>query len=103
MLDKTTIPDGLGGIITQWVEGAPFSAAIVKDSSLDARVAEKSGVTEVYTITVKKGLQLKYHDVFKRLKDGTTYRVTSNIKDKETPVVSSFQIGQVIAERWELV
>lgn len=103
MMDKTTVSDGMGGIIRQWTEGAPFKAAIVKDSTLAARVAEREGVTEVYTVTVDKGIELDFHDVFKRVKDGAVFRVTSNIADRETPSVSSFQIGQVTAERWTLV
>lgn len=102
MMDKTTILDDMGGFTRRWVEGAPFKAAIVKDSSMAARVAEKEGVTELYTITVDKGITLEFHDAFKRVKDGATFRITSNIVDSETPYVSSFQIGQVTAERWNL-
>ena len=102
MMDKTTVSDGAGGFDTKWVEGASFNAAIVKDSTLAARVAEKSGVKEIYTITVDRGITLDYHDVFKRKKDGAIFRVTSNIVDSETPDRATFQIGQVTAERWEL-
>lgn len=102
MMDKTTSPDRMGGIIRNWSEGAPFRAAIVKDSTLAARVAEKEGVTELYTITVDKDIQLEYHDVFKRLSDGAIFRVTSNISDSQTPSRASFQIGQVTAEKWVL-
>lgn len=102
MVDKRTVPDGLGGFKPTWVDGAEFLAAIVKDSTLAARVAEKQGVTEVYTITVNRGLVLQYHDVFRRVSDGAVFRVTSNIEDSETPDVATFQIGQVTAERWEL-
>ena len=102
MIDKTTASDGMGGFIDVWVDGAPFKAAVVKDSTLAARVAEKEGITEVYTVTVPKGVKLSFHDVFKRLEDGAIFRVTSNITDKETPSVSTFQIGQVTAERWQL-
>lgn len=102
MLDKRTVPDGLGGFTYEWVEGATFNAAVIKDNTLAARVAEKQGVTELYTVTVDKGLPLQYHDVFRRLSDGYTFRVTSNVTDSETPSVATFQIGQVTAERWEL-
>lgn len=102
MLDKRTVSDGLGGFSYEWTEGAPFRAAIVKNTTLEARIAEKQGVTELYTVTVDKGLVLQYHDVFRRVSDGLTFRVTSNIRDSETPTVASFQIGQVTAERWEL-
>lgn len=102
MIDKRTVPDGLGGFRPTWVDGAEFQAAIVKDSTLAARVAEKQGITEIYTITVNRGLVLQYHDVFRRVSDGAVFRVTSNISDSETPDVATFQIGQVTAERWEL-
>lgn len=102
MIDRRTVDDGLGGFEYKWVEGATFSAAIVKDSTLAARVAEKQGVTEVYTVTVRKGVTLQFHDVFKRLSDNATFRVTSNIVDSESPDVATFEIGQVTAERWEL-
>lgn len=102
MVDRRTVPDGLGGFVHTWIEGAGFQAAIVKDNTLAARVAEKQGVTEVYTVTVNRGITLQYHDVFRRVSDGTVFRVTSNVKDSETPDVSTFQIGQVTAERWEL-
>jgi len=102
MLDKRTVPDGLGGFVIEWQEGAPFMAAVIKDNTLAARVAEKQGVSEVYTVTIDKGLALQYHDVFRRLSDGLTFRVTSNVRDSETPFVATFQIGQVTAERWDL-
>ena len=102
MQDRRTVADGLGGFTYEWTNGAEFSAAIVKNNTLDARIAEKQGVTELYTVTVGKGVSLEYHDVFKRLRDGAIFRVTSNITDSETPARATFQIGQVTAERWEL-
>lgn len=100
LLDKRSVPDGLGGFSYEWTEGARFSAAIVKDNTLSARVAEKDGVTEVYTVTVHKGSTLQFHDVFRRLIDGVVFRVTSDVRDSETPARASFHIGQVSAERW---
>lgn len=100
MLDKRSAPDGLGGFTTKWTDGATFKAAVVKNNTLDATVAEKQGVTEVYKVTVPKGTPLAFHDVFRRNSDGTTFRVTSNIKDSESPKVATFAIGQVSAERW---
>lgn len=102
MIDKHTVPDGQGGTISAWVDGAEFDAAIVKDNSIEARVAEKQGVTEVYTVTVNKNVQLDYHDVFRREEDGAVFRVTSNIDDSKTPKVATFQFGQVTAEKWVL-
>ena len=44
MLDRRTAPDGYGGIITTWTDGAVFNAAIVFDSSIEARTAAVQGV-----------------------------------------------------------
>lgn len=102
IMDKTKAADGIGGFINTWTEGVHFDAAIVKDNTLEATVAEHEGVTELYTVTVDKTLALDFHDVFKRLSDGAIFRVTSNITDSKTPTVATFSFGQVTAERWEL-
>lgn len=102
MIDKTTVSDGQGGITTAWVDGAKFDAAIIKDNSMQARTAEKQGVTELYTVTVNKNVQLDFHDVFRRNEDNAVFRVTSNATDSRTPNAATFQFGQVSAERWSL-
>lgn len=102
MIDRRSVPDSMGGYTKEWVNGATFEAAINKDNTLAARVAEKQGVTEVYTVTTYKGVTLEFHDVFRRASDGLTYRVTSNSKDSETPPRATFQLAQVNAERWDL-
>lgn len=102
MLDKQTESDGFGGFETVYKDGAPFRAAIVKEKTLAAKVAEKQGVTEIYTVTTDKGTHLSAFDVFCRVADGTTFRVRSNAKDSETPEMASFSFEQVSAERWEL-
>ena len=100
MVDRTTQPDGEGGIITTWVEGAAFNAAITFDNSIEAKAAAVQGVTSLYTVTVPKRVKLEYHDVFKRLSDGKIFRVTSDGDDKITPERASFQFAQVSAEEW---
>ena len=102
MMDKTRVPDGLGGNKTAYKPGAPFVAAIVKEKSLQARVAEKEGVTSVYTITTPEGVGLEYHDVFRRDSDGATFRATSDHKDSTPPERTTFGFEQVSAERWEI-
>ena len=69
MLDKTTAADGYGGYTTVWNEGAVFKAVITFDTSMQARTAEKAGVSSLYTVTTSRALTLEYHDVFKRLTD----------------------------------
>ena len=102
MIDRTTQPDGEGGTVTNWIEGAAFNAAITFDNSIEAKSAAVQGVTSLYTVTVPKRVKLEYHDVFKRLSDGKIFRVTSDGDDKITPERASFQFAQVSAEEWAL-
>lgn len=102
MIDRITAPDGYGGFTPRWVDGAGFSAAIVLDSSMQARIAAVQGVTGLYTITTGKQINLQYHDVFRRVSDGKIFRVTSDGDDKKTPASASLNMRQVTAEEWEL-
>ena len=102
MIDRTTQPDGEGGTVTNWIEGAAFNAAITFDNSIEAKAAAVQGVTSLYTVTVPKRVKLEYHDVFKRLSDGKVFRVTSDGDDKITPERASFQFAQVSAEEFVL-
>ena len=102
ILDKSTVQTPTGGYKLVWQDGVPFSAVIRKDDTLQARVAEKQGFTELYTVVVQKGFPLNHHDVFRRVKDGNTYRITSPITDEETPDYSQINIGSVTAERWDI-
>lgn len=102
MLDRITQPDGYGGYTVTWVEGAEFNAAIVLDTSMQARIADKQGVTSLYTITTGKNITLMYHDVFKRSSDNKVFRVTSDGTDKKTPNSAALNMRQVTAEEWSV-
>lgn len=102
MLNKQTSDDGYGGYMSTWNEGASFDAAIVFDTSIEARAAERTGVTSLHTVTTSRGLTLEYHDVFKRQRDGKIFRVTSDGDDKFTPASTSLDMRQVTAEEWTL-
>ena len=102
IMNKAKVSDGEGGLKVEWQEGAEFDAAIVKDSSLEARIAEKEGLTNTYTVTTSPNAALEFHDVFKRVHDGQVFRVTSNGDDVRPPSVATFDFEQVSAEEWEL-
>lgn len=103
LLDKKSQPDGEGGFITSWVDGAQFMAALTFNTSLAARVAQKEGVTSLYTVTTRRGVRLDYHDIFKRLSDGKIFRVTSDGDDVVSPKSSALDMRQVTAEEWSLI
>lgn len=102
ILNKATVDDGYGGYDTQWTEGATFKAAIVFDTSIQARVAAVQGVTNLYTVTTPRALTLEYHDVFRRISDGKIFRVTSDGDDKKTPASAALDMRVVSAEEWSL-
>ena len=101
MQDKTTVSDGRGGYTTTWVDGAEFDAAIVYNSSIQARMAEAQGVKSLYTITTAKNVNLQYHDVLKRSSDGKIFRVTSDGDDNKTPPSATLNMRQVTAEEFK--
>ena len=101
-LTKTRRPDGEGGFIVDWAEGAEFNAAFDFNSSIQAKIAEKQGVSSLYKVTTAKGVNIDYHEVFKRLSDGKIFRATSDWDDMVTPISASFQYEQVDAEEYKI-
>lgn len=102
MLNKSKVDDGYGGYTTTWTEGVQFDAAIVFDTSIQARQAEAAGVSSLYTVTTKRNMHLEYHDVFRRNSDRKIFRVTSDGDDKYTPSSASLDMRQVTAEEFTL-
>lgn len=100
--NKSTVADGYGGYTTVWTKGAIFDAALSMDQSLEGVVAQAQGVTAVYTVLTGREINLQYHDVFRRLEDGKTFRVTSDGDDAKTPKIAGLNLRSVRAEEWEL-
>lgn len=102
MMDKRTVSDGLGGFTTVWTEGAKFGATIIKNNSNEAVVGQQQGMNELFTVVVDKSIAFDYHDVFKRLSDGQTFRLTSSTLDSAAPERSTVPIAKATCERWAL-
>ena len=102
LLEQTPTADGYGGTKTVWKRGALFQAAVVLDSSMQAKVAAVQGVTALYTVTTPRSTNLQHHDVFRRESDGKIFRVTSDGDDKRTPKSAGLDMRQVSAEEWSL-
>lgn len=99
IMDKTTEPDGYGGVITTWTEGAEIKAAFSLDTSLQAKIAQEQGVKDLYSITTRKNVILRYHDWIKRARDGALFRATSNGDDNVTPKSAGLNMRVVSAEK----
>ena len=102
ILNHVRTDDDYGGYTDEWTEGARFKAAIAKNGSPEILAAEQQGISEQFTVVVEKGFTLDYHDVFKRLKDDSIFRVTSRIADSTAHPASTVKIATVTAERWVL-
>ena len=97
--EKTRTTDGEGGYYIDWTDGAEFTAYQSLDTSMEARTAEKQGVTSVYSALVDKDVPIEYGDYFKEKESGTIYRVTSHPYDKQAPKSASFTLKFFTAER----
>lgn len=102
ILNHIRTDDDYGSSVDTWTDGSKFNAAIIKNSSTEAVIAERQGVNEIYTVVAPKSFPLDYHDVFKRLSDQQIFRVTGKTKDSEAPAASSVAIAKVTAEKWVL-
>lgn len=99
LLEKTRTPDGEGGYIVEWTDGAEFTNYQALDTSMEARRAEKEGVTSLYSALVNKNVPIEYGDYFRDTSTGETYRVTSNPEEKQAPKSASFALKYFTAER----
>ncbi len=96
------VKDGRGGIITRYEEGPEIKVAFSFDTSSQARIAAKDGMENRFTLTTSRSVNLQYHDVLKRVRDGKIFRVTSDGDDNYTPASASLDMRQVEAEEWQI-
>lgn len=102
VLNKSVVSDGYGGTVTEWSDGTTLVGAIVFNGSTQMQIAQAMGVTASYTLTVRKGVVLDYHDVLRRVSDGKIFRLTSDSDDMKTPQSAGLDMRQYTAEEWEL-
>ena len=97
----TAESDGHAAHFNEWNEGGHFRAAVIKNAQLPVTEAEKPALSETYTVVVPTGTALAFHEAFRRVSDGATFRVLGDVRDTQAPGRSSVQIAKVPAERWE--
>lgn len=102
VLNFTIVDDPLGGYSKSYSIGATFEGVLTLDDSINAQLAEKNGVTGVYTLTTDKEFRLPWHTVF--CEDGNTnkaYRVTTK-DENSTPNTTPLNLRQVRAEEYDI-
>lgn len=102
LMEKKRVPGDEGGWGVIWEEGAEFKNYPYLDTSMEARRAEKEGVTSTYSVLVDRDFPLEYNDYFRDKITGKTYRVTSDPEEKKAPKSASIALKYCTAERKEL-
>lgn len=101
IMDKISVPDGIGGSVREWHEGAPIRASIDKQTATQVTVGEKADYDVRYLITTNRNTLLEFHDIIKRVEDGALFQVLVPSTDKKTPTVATFAFAQAEAKRLE--
>lgn len=102
IIDKTTAPDGYGGVKTEYKQGAEILVAYAMDSSTEARIASQQGVNNRFTLYTKRSVILRFPDIVQRSSDGKFFRITSDGDDRRTPNAAGLDLRAVEAEEWEI-
>lgn len=103
IIEPRRVPDGASGSYVTYEEGMSFKAAITLNSTMEAMIAEKQGVTSVYTVTTRRNMLLRHDDIIRRKSDGQVFRVTTNSADNKSPRVGTIDLATATAEKWELI
>ena len=102
LMERRRVPDGQGGSTTVWTDGMEFTMIFSEDTTTQALIAEQQGFTSTYHAAVSKTMEIKFHDVVRRLSDGKIFRVTKDGDDDRTPSTSPMDMKHLVLERWEL-
>jgi len=102
VINKQTVPDGYGGTTTAYTEGIEIQGAMPLDDSVQVKIAQAMGAKALYTLTVRKNVELDFHTVLKRKRDNKYFRLTSGTEDKQTPATAGLNMRQYSAEEFEI-
>lgn len=98
ILDKTTSPDGYGGTIVVYKEGAPFKGVATQLQSQQMEIAYQEGQKRVYAIYFKPIVGLEKGMRVKRIKDGLTFTVSSSPDPNQTSSFSGIPLLRTTME-----
>lgn len=99
LMEKVREPDGAGGYYTEWTDGILFYNHQALDTSMQARIAEKQGVTSLYTCLVDVSVPIEFGDYYRDMETGQTFHVTSNPDEKPAPASSTLKMKYFTSER----
>ena len=99
LLIKSDTPDGEGGAVAAWTDGAAFKTYPAPDRSMKARIAEKDGLTSVYTILVPQDAPVSFGDYYRDNTSDEIFHITSDPGEKYTPAISALNLKMFTAEK----
>lgn len=102
IMNATTVSDGLGGAKVTYTEGIDILGAMPFDNSTQVKIAQAMGAMSTYTLTVRKNVELNFHTVLKRKRDGLYFRLTSGTDDHQTPPTAGLNMRQYTAESFDI-
>lgn len=101
LLNRTATTDGYGSFVFSWSDGPSFGGVLLDNQSLNARIAGVQTGQTFGTLKTHRSVELEFHDAFRRVKDGTVYRVSQK-DSNQTPPSSEMDIRQYPIEAWEI-
>lgn len=101
VLNRVMQSDGLGGQMYTIVEGLSFKGLIILNQSIEGQIAQKQGVTGIYTFAYPKNLKIPPKTILRRIKDGKIFR-TTDLEGNATPDISSLNMRVTRLEDYTL-
>lgn len=101
VLNRNLTSDGLGGQEYTIVEGLTFEGVLILNTSIEGQIAQKQGVTGIYTFAYPKSLTIPPKTILRRVKDGKIFR-TTDIDGVPTPDMSTLDMKTTRLEDYTL-
>lgn len=101
-IEQTLAPDGEGGSNVTYEAVGTFQAAVATVSRREGTEGEAMRNVTTYQITTRRSEELTYHQIIRREKDQKYFRITSNGKDRTTPLSAGLDMRVVSAEEWQM-
>lgn len=101
VLNRNLTSDGLGGQEYTIVEGLTFEGVLILNTSIEGQIAQKQGVTGIYTFAYPKSLTIPPKTILRRIKDGKIFRTTDN-DGVPTPDMSTLDMKTTRLEDYTL-
>ena len=101
VLNRNLTNDGLGGQEHTIVEGLTFEGVLILNTSIEGQIAQKQGVTGIYTFAYPKNLNIPPKTILRRVKDGKIFR-TTDIDGVPTPDMSTLDMKTTRLEDYTL-